>query len=119
MNKLKIGYYVVTGLLSLMLLYSVIGMYFLQTEMVQGFFTSLGYPSYLVIPLGIAKLAGIATLLSRFNPRVVEWAYTGFFINFSLAATAHLSVGDGEAGGAIAALVLLVISYILGTRSFE
>lgn len=119
MNKIKIGYYVVTGLLSLMLLYSVIGMYFLQTEMVQGFFQALGYPSYLVIPLGVLKLAGVATLLSRFNPRVVEWAYAGFAINFSLAASAHLSVGDGEAGGAIGALVLLVTSYVLSMKSFS
>ncbi|MEM8895381.1 MAG: DoxX family protein, partial [Bacteroidota bacterium] len=117
MNKIKIGYYVATGLLSLMLLGSVIGFYFLQTDVAQGAFTALGYPAYLVIPLGVLKLAGVATLLTRFNARVVEWAYAAFAINFSLAITAHLSVGDGEAGGAMAALVLLVISYILGVKS--
>jgi len=115
---MKIAYYVITGLLSLMLLYSSIGMYLMQTEMVKGFFEALGFPTYLVIPLAIAKITGVIVLLTRLNFYVKEWVYAAFFFNFSLAASAHINVGDGEAGGAFAALVLLVASYILDKKAF-
>ncbi|MFY0605518.1 MAG: DoxX family protein [Cyclobacteriaceae bacterium] len=118
MKKFKIAYYVVTGLLSLMLLYSSIGMYLLQTDMVKGFFEALGFPTFIVIPLAIAKITGVVVLLTRFNDTIKEWAYAGFFFNFVLAAAAHINVGDGEAGGAIMALVLLAVSYILDKKAF-
>ena len=116
--KMKIVFYVSTGLLSLMMLYSSIGMYLLNTSAIQGIFESLGFPAFLVIPLALMKIAGVITLLTRFHPIVKEWAYAGFFFNFVLAAAAHIHKGDGEAGGAIVALVLLIISYITEKRAF-
>lgn len=117
MKKFNIAYYVVTGLLSFMLLYSAIGMYLLQTEMVQGFFVSLGFPAFIVVPLAILKIAGVVVLLTRFNHTLKEWAYAGFFFNFTLAAAAHINVADGEAAGAFMALILLISSYLLDKKS--
>lgn len=119
MNKLKIAFYGVTGLLSLMLLFAAIGNYFLNTAAIKEAFGALGFPAFIVIPLGIAKIAGVIVLLTRFNKTLVEWAYAGFFFNFILAASAHLSVGDGEAVGSFVALLLLGISYILQRRAFS
>jgi hypothetical protein len=68
--------------------------------------------------LAIAKIAGVITLLTRFHSTLKEWAYAGFFFNFLLAAGAHLSAGDGEAGAAFVALVLLLTSYFLEKKAF-
>lgn len=118
MKIFKIAFYVITGLLSLMLLYSSIGIYLLQTEMVKGFFEALGFPTFIVIPLAIAKIIGVIVLLTRLNPIVKEWVYAGFFFNFVLAGAAHLNVGDGAAGSAFVALGLLIGSYLLEKKAF-
>ena len=113
MNKIKIGYYVVTGLLSLMLLYSAIGMYFLQTETVKGFFEFLGYPTYLVIPLAVAKVLGVIMVLWRGSQWLTEWAYAGFFFDVVLAFFAHYTAGDSVSFTLITMIALLV-SYFFG-----
>jgi hypothetical protein len=38
-------------------------MYFTKTEMVKDFFESLGYPTYIVIPLAVAKTLGVIIIL--------------------------------------------------------
>lgn len=118
MKTYKILFYVTTGLLSLMMLASSIGYYLLNTAEVKAIFETLGFPPFVVIPLAIAKIAGVITLLTRFHPTVKEWAYAGFFFNFLLAIAAHVNVGDGEAGGAAIAMVLLIASYFTEKKAF-
>ena len=113
--KTKIAYYVGTGLLTAMILMSA-GMYLFNTAEISKAFTALGYPTYLIYPLAVAKLAGVAAIWSGFSPRLRFMAYAGFFFNFVLAATAHLAVGDGEAIGAFVALTLLAVSYFARIR---
>ncbi|MEM6767087.1 MAG: DoxX family protein [Bacteroidota bacterium] len=115
MNKLKIGFYVTTGLFTLLMLFSVSN-YFLQTATVQEAFTGFGYPSYLVIPLGIAKLLGLAALWFAPNQALKEWAYAGFFFNVVLAFFAHFMIDDGQFPGALVALVLLAASYFFSKK---
>ncbi len=116
MKAKKISYYVSTGLLSLMMLLSV-GMYFFNHEEIATVFESLNYPTYLIYPLAIAKLTGILAIWTKVRSNLVEWAYAGFFFNFILAAAAHVNIADGEFGGAIMAMALLLISY--NTRDFQ
>ena len=52
-------------------------LYFFNTEMVQGFFKSFNYPSYIVIPLAIAKVLGIIAILFNKIKWLKEWAYAG------------------------------------------
>ena len=118
MKKWKIAFYVVTGLLSLMMLASSIGFYLMQTETVKDIFETLGFPTFIVIPLAFAKIAGVIVILTRFGGPLVEWAYAGFFFDFVLAASAHINVGDGEEMGAFIALVLLAGSYYLSKHAF-
>jgi len=94
-------------------------MYFMKTEMVQGFFDSLGYPSYLVIPLAIAKVLGIIAVLTKQSKLLMEWAYAGFFIDAVLAFTAHQVAEDGGAMFSIVAIVSLVISRIFYSRVYR
>ena len=113
MKTKKILFWVFTGLLSVMMLASSIGYYLMKTEEVKQIFTDLGFPTWIVIPLAIAKILGVITLLTRFNEDIVEWAYAGFFFNFMLALGAHFAANDGEHWTAAVALVLL-----LGSRFF-
>ncbi len=88
-------------------------MYFAKTEMVRGFFTQLEHPTYIVIPLAIAKILGIVAILYRKNAWLKEWAYAGFFFDGVLAASAHLNAHDG---GQILSLLMVgatLVSYFM------
>ena len=116
MKRIKIIFYAVTGLLSLMLLGSAIGLYLFNTAEAKANFAELGFPTYLVIPLALAKIIGVIVLLGRFNEKLTEWAYAAFFFNFLLAASAHLASGVPSAAPAIVAILLLVTSYWLNQK---
>ena len=117
MNKNKIIYWISTGLLSLLMIMSA-GMYIFNHEMIITVFQNLGYPSYIVYPLAIAKLLGIIAILTRKSNTLKEWAYVGFFFDFILAFSAHFAISDGEYGAAIVALILLAVSYIYDKKVF-
>jgi hypothetical protein len=115
MKRDKIIYYITTGLLSALMLYSV-SMYFFKHEDVSVMFTKFGYPTYIIYPYAVLKLLGLfAIWISSFKV-IKEWAYSGFFFAFILAFFAHYMIGDGEQGGAMIAIVLLIISYIFQKR---
>jgi hypothetical protein len=54
----------------------------------------LGYPTYLLIILGVWKIPGAVVLLVPRFPRLKEWAYAGAFFTYTGAAASHLAVGD-------------------------
>lgn len=112
-NRNKIIFWISTGLLSAQMLLAA-GMYIFNHAAIQEAFTSLGFPTYLIYPMAASKILGVLVLWFSPSEPLREWAYAGFFFNFLLAAGAHLNVGDGEAGGAIIALVLLLTSYFSG-----
>jgi len=115
MKRNKIIYYVATGLLTLLMLFSV-GMYFFNHEEVAGMFTSFGYPTYIIYPLAVAKLLGLFALWNPNFKAIKEWAYAGFFFDFILAFFAHYMIKDGGQMMAGVALVLLIISYIYSKK---
>ncbi len=110
MNKRKITYYVSTGLLTLM-----IGggatMYFANHAMVVEAFTTLGYPTYLIYPLAVAKLLGLVAIWTRKSPLLKDLAYAGLFYDLILAAAAHIAVQDNEYFPAMIGVVLVAVSY--------
>lgn len=110
MKRDKIIYYVATGLLTLLILFSA-GMYFFNHEEVAGMFTNFGYPTYIIYPYAVAKILGLVAIWFVANKTVKEWAYAGFFFAFIFAFSAHIMIGDGEQMGAIIAMILLIISY--------
>ena len=107
----KIIFWSSTVLLSAMMLMSAT-MYILKTGEISNAFQHLGYPAYLVIPLACAKLLGVIAIITNLCPFLSKLAYAGFFFNFILALSAHLVAGDGQQGGSIMALAILLISYI-------
>jgi len=115
MKKDKIIYYVATGLLSILLLYSA-GMYFFMYDDVATLFTNFGYPTYLIYPYAVIKLLGLIALWTPSLTTIKEWAYAGYFYAFILAFFAHYMIGDGEQVAAVLAIILLVVSYIFNKR---
>jgi hypothetical protein len=95
MNKNKLACYVATTLLSLMMLGGA-GMYIFNHTEVAKVFEALGYPTYIIYPLAVAKVLGIIAIWSNFNKSLKEWAYAGFFYDLVLAVAAHVSIRDGE-----------------------
>ncbi len=103
-------YCLATGLLTALMLMSA-GMYFFNHEMVSDTFTKLGYPTYIIYPLAIAKILGLIAIWTRQSNTLKEWAYAGFFFDFVLAAAAHIYIKDGEFAPALVSIVLLLVSY--------
>ena len=110
MKTKQIIYWTPSVLLTLMMLVSGF-FYTLQTTEVAKEFMALGYPTYLIQPLGIAKAIAALVIINNRYKKLVEWAYAGLFFDFVLALSAHMSIGDGEYAPAIIALILLSISY--------
>lgn len=118
MKRDKIIYLVATGLLTALMLFSS-SMYFFDHEMVSETFSSLGFPTYIIYPLAIAKLLGLVAIWTRKSRMLLEWAYAGFCFDFLLASSAHIIVKDGAHIAAIVALVLLFTSYFFGKRAYQ
>ena len=110
MKRNRIIHWVATGLLSFMMLASGGGYLFKTAEVIE-VFAGLGFPAFVVIPLGIAKIVGVIVIVTKKWKWLTEWAYAGFNFNFFLAFCAHMSIGDKEWLGSVIALVLLYISY--------
>ncbi len=67
--------------------------------------TSLGYPVYILVILGLWKIPGAVTLVVPGLLRLKEWAYAGIVFELSGAAASHAI--RGQAKDMIAPLVLL------------
>lgn len=78
-------------------------------------FTNLGYPSYLMIIIGVWKLLGVIVILIPKCLLLKEWAYAGFFFVMSGAVISHLIIGDtaGRTFPAVLLLALVIISWYL------
>ena len=113
MQVKKIAYYIATGVLTLIMIYSV-QMYLRAPEAIAGYFESVNYPGYLVYPLAIAKVLGLVAIWGNFSKWLKEWAYAGFFFDVTLAFTAHIVAKDGGELFSIIAFLALMISYFLG-----
>jgi hypothetical protein len=69
----------------------------LQVEAGRGVLMHLGYPMYLLVITGVAKiLAAVAILQTKYRT-IKEWAFAGYAIDCIGAAASRLAVGDGIA----------------------
>jgi DoxX-like family len=79
----------------------------------------LGYPPHFATLLGVWKILGVVALLAPGLPLAKEWAYAGFFIDFSAGIVAYAATGGGVVSyiGPVASLGALVVSWYLRPRS--
>ena len=85
-------------------------LYVAGAPMIRETLTHLGYPAYLLVILGGAKLIGAVALLQTRSPTLREWAYAGFTIDLIGAIASHLFTGDSLGVASVAALFLLVLA---------
>jgi hypothetical protein len=107
MKKAKIIYWIFTGLLSALMLFSALGGLFAPADGIV-VFKHLGYPTYLLPFLSVAKLLGVVAILFPRYPRLKEWAYAGFFFDITGALYSSICVGDPASGWAP-----MIIGYII------
>lgn len=94
MKKTKIIYWILTGLLAVMMLFSGIQNAMVTQDSIDLISGHLGYPQYLIAYIGIAKiLAAIAIVIPGF-PRLKEWAYAGIVFDLAGAVYSGLASGD-------------------------
>ena len=110
--KTKIIYWLATGLIALMMLFSGFA-YFINPEVASGF-EKMGFQEFFRVELGVAKVLGAIVLLIPTIPkRIREWTFAGFVITFISASIAHIAVGDpiGTALFPLIALGILAVSH--------
>ncbi|KJD32716.1 membrane protein [Tamlana sedimentorum] len=115
MKTNKIIYYISTGLLTAIMLFSA-SMYFFKHDAISEAFKHFGYPTYIIYPYATLKLLGLIAIWSPKFKVLKEWAYAGYFFAFILAFFAHVMVNDGQQGTAIIAFVALIVSYIFNKK---
>ncbi|MEO6334346.1 MAG: DoxX family protein [Pyrinomonadaceae bacterium] len=90
---MRIPYWIVTGLMAAFMLMTSIP----DVLMVEGameMFGHLGYPSYIVPFIGVAKILGVVTVLIPGFRRLKEWAYAGLVFDLLGALYSHLALRD-------------------------
>jgi uncharacterized membrane protein YphA (DoxX/SURF4 family) len=114
MKKLNTWYWIATIIFALMMIMDGFGG-ITQQEAGKEVLKHLGYPMYLLIIVGIAKLLGAVSILQNKFTVIKEWAYAGFAINFIGAFASRAFVGDGIPLliPPIIALAIMFIPYIL------
>ena len=113
MKAQKIIYWIATALLSALFLYSAFT-YLTDTAVIRGNYQDYEYPSYLVIPMAIAKIVAIIVILLRKPKWVMEWAYAGLFFDMALASLVHYNASDPGITLPLVGIILLLISYFFG-----
>lgn len=113
MKKIKIIYWIFTGILSALILMGAIPDLLSVPEALAEF-KRLGYPAYLSPFLGLAKTLGIIAILVPRFPRLKEWAYAGLFFDLTGAMYSGISIGDPASRWApiLIGYVLIFGSYI-------
>ncbi len=115
MKTIKILYWISISLFGLSIL-SGAGLYFFNYQHAFQEFSGLGFPTWLIYPLAVAKILGILLLFQRKNNTLKEWAFAGFFFNLLLAFGAHLMINDGEAFGPVLVMLFMFASYYFDKR---
>ena len=109
-----IAYWVFTALLVVSQGFSGVGDLVGMEALVEGV-TLLGYPEYILLILGPAKILGVIVIALPGKALWKEWAYTGFCIDFIGAGMSHFYHGDGLEliAPPLVLLVVAVASYKL------
>lgn len=116
-NKIRIFYWVSTGIFALLMLMDSIGGITHEATGV-AIMKHLGYPEYALTIFGVAKLLGALAILQTKFRTLKEWAFAGFAINFIGAFCSRIAVGDpaGELIAPVVALLIMLVPYYAWKR---
>ncbi len=110
MKRDNIIYWVTTGLIALLFLFSSVLYLTKSPELIQNF-KQIDIPLYFISMLGVFKLLGALAILNPWSEKLKEWAYAGFGFTLIGAVWVHLATGTSF-------LMPLVILGILGVSYF-
>lgn len=80
---------------------------------------ALDYPGWIVIPQGIAKIAGLVAILTRRSVLLTGLAFAGFFYDVLLALSSHLVHADWPgAAFATVGLSATIAAFVVHRRRF-
>ena len=113
MKKVKIIYWIATGLFSAFMLITSIPYLTSGKDVVQILHDQLGYPLYIIPFLGTAKIIGAIVLVIPKFPKIKEWAYAGLIFDLTGALFSLLMIGGG-----IQAVIGMGIPIIIGAVSY-
>ena len=120
MKKIKIAYWIVTGIFAAFMLFSAIPDILVVPDAVT-MITGLGYPKYIIPFLGVAKLLGVIAILIPGFVRIKEWAYAGLF--FDLIGATYSAIATAGFQLPILFMILpigfLFLSYFLWHRKSD
>ena len=108
MKKNKIIYWIATGVISFVMIFSIFKMFTIEYDR----FT---LPNYFRVELSVFKILGlIVLLLPQFPLRMKEWAYAGFGITLISACIAHYHIGESllRSLDSVIFLIILAVSNI-------
>ena len=115
MSEKAVGriYWLSTAFFTLLMFFSAIQELRRAPELVEAV-EFLGFPTYVLSMLGVAKLLGIPVLLIPRWPHLTEWAYAGFAFDLGAGFIAHLITGDTLERTLPSAIcwLILAVSYI-------
>jgi putative oxidoreductase len=116
MKRIKIVYWVSTGVFSIVMLTLALG--YLTSEHLKAAFSHLGFPEYFRIEMAVAKFIGIGgLLLPGVKRRAKEWIYAGFAFTLCSGFISHFALGDA-AGSLILPLIMMAI-LIVSYQAFQ
>lgn len=115
--RLRLLYWLVTLLFLVPQTWSAF-QYLMDAPAMSSTLSALGYPPYFQHILGVAKLLGLAAIVTGVSPTLKEWAYAGFTFDVCGALASHVSVGDPLLVTLVPAAFLIVqlASYALWHR---
>ncbi len=113
MKKTKIIYRIFTIIFGGFMLFSAIPDIMRVPSAVELVSTHLGYPSYFLVFIGVAKVLGAIAILIPGFPRIKEWAYAGLTFDLIAATVSFIAVGDP-----IAKWIFMLVFLILPAGSY-
>jgi uncharacterized membrane protein YphA (DoxX/SURF4 family) len=113
MKKTNIFYWIFTGLFAAFMIFSAIPDIMSHPVAIQGMHNELGYPTYFVPFIGVAKLLGAIAILVPGFPRLKEWAYAGLFFDLIGATYSIISIGKPDWVFMFLPLLLATLSYVV------
>ena len=93
--------------------------YFANYELVSARVANLGYPTYIIYPLGILKVLGLLAIWFSKSELLKEWAYAGFGFVLVLAVAAHIGINDNEFQPALIGLIFGVGTYLFHRKELS
>ena len=113
MKRTNILYWVFTGLFALIMVSTAVPNVMMSPDSVDLIHTKLGYPQYVIMFVGIAKILGVIGILIPGYPRLKEWAYAGLFFDLTAATVSGIAVE-----GFHPAQLFMSVFYIPGVLSY-